>query len=505
MVFLLEKYLKGLHLGALGFFGAGVLFGCFFESSRPEPIEDIGIAQSSILLDSITSRGPVDSAVRLYLPVYDPSLDRDAKSTPQTFPSTRVIDHNSRKIIQYTVTSQRFGAWSAEREFQWNLFQLRTGFFFPQWLPDTAGLAMGTQALYGEVGKRDRFTRYVDSSGAAAERQRILTTRAAAMGLRLQLDTTGDTILIRQAIVDGPAWREGVRTGMRILAVDDSSVVGDSALARFTRWTQGDSGTRVTLITLNSAGIDTFSVVKEPVNFPSVMLDSLGGIPVISLFVFADSTLNHQTSLTEFQDALRATRQYPAFVLDLRDNPGGSLLQAVEIADELLKEGALIINQQQRSYDMNKHVPLVWSTDVYATNAGYGEGRKVVILADSGTASAAEILYVAVRDGLSAPTVGSRTYGKGIGQVVLTTPGSGLSLITHLKFLAPKGEDYHGKGLSPSLPATGSGSQQLLVAVQVAQNWVAGRPLAKASRAVSRPLRQDAESHEANRRERLWR
>ncbi len=504
VVFLTEICAKRSTFAVFAFIGAAIYSGCFFESSQPKLIHSVGFAQNSVLLDSITSRGTVDSAVRLFLPVFDPALDPEAKSALQTYPSTKVVDHISQKIIQYTVTSQRFGTWSPELEFQWNLFQLRTGFFFPQWLPDTAGLGGTTQALYHEVGKYDRFTRYVDSSGAAAERQRILTTRAAAMGLRLQLDTTGDTILIRQAVVDGPAWREGVRTGMRILAVDDSSVVGDSALVRFTQWTRGDSGTRVKLITSSTSGRDTFSVVKEPVNFPSVMLDSLGGIPIISLFVFADSTLNHQTSLTEFQDALRATKKYPALVLDLRDNPGGSLFQAVEIADEFLEEGTLIINQQQRNYDMSKHVPLVWSTDVYASNGGYGEGRKVVILADSGTASASEILYVAIRDGLSAPTVGVHTYGKGIGQVVMTTPGSGLSLITHLKFLAPKGEDYHGKGLFPSLPDTGTGAQQLLTAVKVAQKMVAGKPLTKAGADTSTTLRRDAETYEANRRERLW-
>jgi carboxyl-terminal processing protease len=493
-----------------------VVIGCFFESSLPTSVNSDNLYQDVLLLDSVPVTGSVDSVVRFYLPILEPSLGANKMEAVKTYSPVKVWDHQTRKVVQYTLTTQRFGSWNSQREFQWNLFHLRSGFFFPDSLPDTTGLASNTDSLYAEVGKHDRFTRYVDSAGAAAERQRILTTRTAAMGLRLDLDATGDTLVIRQAVVDAPAWRAGLRDGMRIVQVGDSSVVGDSGLTRFSNVTRGDSGTVVVITALGPKGLITARVVKEPVDFPAVMVDSLGGIPIISLFVFAETTYGSNSTTSEFHEALLAIKKYPVFVLDIRDDPGGSLTQCLQVSDELVKANNVMIRQEQRFFDENYYVPLYASSEATATAGGIGEGQKVVLLADSGTASAAEILYVAVRDGLNAPTVGTRTYGKGIGQVVMNSPGGGLVLITHLKFKAPNGEDYHRKGLFPTHVSEGKPSEQLMLAVNVAQDLIAPKTAAKSGAGSSqalqaqaakvlRALRHHSQRIESNRSERLWR
>jgi carboxyl-terminal processing protease len=241
-------------------------------------------------------------------------------------------------------------------------------------------------------------------------------------------------------------------------------------------------------------------VIKEPVQFPSVLIDSIGTIPVVSLFVFADSTVSGHSTATEFRDALNDIRQYPVFVLDLRQDPGGSLSQSLQVADEMLGADTLIIRQEQRFFNEKYRVPLFGAQDQKATSKGVATNRKVVLLADSGTASAAEILIASLRDNLKAPLVGTRTYGKGIGQIVLTTPGGGLALITHLHFRAPKGEDYHGKGMSPDYPVSGSGTEFLSKAVEVARNLAGQSPLAKRG-VEAKKWRQDAERIQANRAE----
>lgn len=455
-----------------------------------------------VLLDEVPVTAASDSAVQLYLPGWDPSL-KVASEGRVAYEKVKVRDHLTGRVIEYGLATQRFKTWGAEQEFYWNLFRLQTAFFFPEGMPDLQGIGFDTRELYARIGKVDRFTRYVDSAGAAEEKRRLLTTRAAALGLRLELNASGDSIVVRQAIIDAPAWRQGVRDGMRIVAVNDKPVVGDSAMQHFGKLTRGDSGVVVNLTLVGVSGTFAASITKEPVDFPSVMVDTVGGIPVISLFVFADSTLRGQNTVSEFREALRITQKAPVFVLDLRQDPGGSLNQALLVADELLKDEVPIIRQEQRYFDENYLAPLFAAKDLKATRLGLAHDRKVVLLADSGTASASEIVVAALRDGLGAPLVGTSTYGKGIGQMVLTTPGGGLALITHLHFVTSKGERYHNIGIKPDHGVDGTSAQTLEKAIAVAHD-IAGTGLAKRAPVQRVMEARDIQRIEANRRERLY-
>jgi hypothetical protein len=402
------QFLKKLENFRLGrFFLSAMVFGwlgCFFESTQPLFITaDANQNQENlILLDKVPAEGQPDSAVKLYLPSLYPGLGGESEAEDH-YGSVKVLDHHSNQVVQYALTTQRFKHWSAKQEMQWNFFHLQTSFFFPDWLPDTNGVGTNTSELYRRIGLHDQFTRYVDSSGAEKELDRLLTTRTAAMGLRLELNATGDTIVVRQSVVGGPAYLAGIRNHMRIIQVGDSSVVGDSALFRFTQWTKGDSGTVVTLTLLSAGVARVFTVVKAPVQFPSVMVDSVGSMPVVSLFVFADSTVQGYSTATEFRDALKAIQSYPVFVLDLRQDPGGSLSQCLQVADEMLGADTVIIRQEQRFFDDKYRVPLFAALDQRASSRGVGTNRKVVLLADSGSASAAEILIAGLRDNLKSP------------------------------------------------------------------------------------------------------
>jgi len=501
----MRLFRKSGYLGFAAFFSWMVFSGCLFDTSSTQPVIWVVPNPQSdlLLLDKVPADGEPDSAVGLYLPILDVGLGVGKADAPRVYPRSKVLDHVTGQVVEYVLTTQKFGNWNPDHEYDWNYFRLQTGFGFPLELPDTAGQGKSTSALYASLAATDRFTRYVDSAGAAAERQRILTTRAAALGLRLELNPTGDTLLIREAVADAPAWSAGARKGMRILGVQGHPVTGDSALPHFSLWSQGDSGVTIELTLLSASGDSlVISATKVPVDFPAVMVDTLQGVPVINLFAFAETTYGGLSSLLEFRQALLETQAYPVFILDLRQDPGGSLQQALAIADELLP-GGVIIQQEQRFFDETHFVPLTGLSRHLARAGEKGEGRKLVILADSMTASASEILIAALRDGLDAPTVGTRTYGKGIGQMVVATPGGALSLITHLKFKAPKGEDYHGKGIFPAYPVAGTPAEALLKAIDIARE-ISGLPAAKMGAPGTNFLRR-AQLLEVNRRERLRR
>src|SRR6185369_11077517 len=130
-----------------------------------------------------------------------------------------------------------------------------------------------------------------------------------------------------------------------------------SALTRFTRFTTGDSGTVLTLTVLGPSGTSNVRMVKEPVAFPSVMVDSLDGVGYIGIFSFTASTLPGKSTYTEFRDALAATRRFPVTLLDLRDNGGGTLDLTIRMCDEILSNG-IIIHELQRKVETNGVAPV---------------------------------------------------------------------------------------------------------------------------------------------------
>ena len=347
-------------------------------------------------------------------------------------------------------------------------------FPLPQGLPDTTGLTGRTRDLYTEVHKTDRFTNYFDSAAAPGAMDRITTTtKPGGLGIEVGLNESDDSVVVRRVVAGSPAGRAGIAKGMIILAIDDSSVTGDSALTRFSRFSAGDSGESAVLRMLDAGSVRDFSMVREPVAFPTVYVDSLEGIGYIAISGFMPATVADLNTAGEFRNALGATRRFAVTILDLRDNGGGSLDLTLRMCDEILPADSVVIRQEQRQFSEEDHVPLLSTITHLATGQGSAEKRSFVLLANGGSASASEIFLIAIKEATGAPLVGQKTYGKGVGQVVRGTPGKGLALVTFLKFTSRSGLDYHGHGLEPDYPDSATGDRLLLKAVDVARGKVA--------------------------------
>jgi C-terminal processing protease CtpA/Prc len=260
-------------------------------------------------------------------------------------------------------------------------------------------------------------------------------------------------------------------------------------------------------------GQKSFQLVREPVAFPTVMVDSIQGIGYLYIGSFTPNTIGSKSTHTELAEGLAATRKFPVTILDLRDNGGGSLDEAYRMCDEILPADSIIIRELQRNYDENTHVPVAAEIIVRAGAGGAGElagdgsRRKYLLLGNGHSASASEIFLVALREGAGAPLMGVKTYGKGVGQTVRKTPGQGLSLITFLKFTSRKKLDYHLHGLVPDIVDSSAGDSLLAHAAQRALAMAAG-PAAKiageagkVSAAARRDLAKRAASTEWNRRQ----
>ena len=446
--------------------------GCLFQSDDPPPERRF----STALLDTIyPASAKPDLKIGLYLPILDAFVPPGKSAPPELLPAVNVREQSGR-IVQYRLTKQRFGSWSNDLEFKWNYFLLSSMFLFPDSLPDTVGMESKTDTLYHNVLKTDAFTRYFDSLAAKSVWDQINTsTHPAAMGIEVKLSAGGDTIFVKRVVPDSPADRAGVVPGMAVLAIDDSALVGDSAIHRFTRFAPGDSGTSVTLTVSGTGGTKKATMKREPVSFPTVSVDSLPGAGYISISSFTTVTVNNKSTHGEFVDALKATRGQAVTILDLRDNPGGVLDLAIRMIDEIVPLGNVLIREKQRVYNEEKRAPLVSNKTYYATSNGVGENRagggkrQFILLSNGGSASAAEIFLVAVREALKAPIMGGKSYGKAVGQLPKQTPGKGLALITFLQFTSKSGLEYHKVGLKPDHPDSSSEDSLLLHAAELAR------------------------------------
>lgn len=480
---------------------ASLLGGCLFDSNDSHFLGGSNPA-ASVALDTLyPANAQPDRKVELFQPMLDRTLPEGSAATAETFAPVNVKEHSG-EVVQYRLTRQRFGSWTAEQEFKWAWFKLQSNFFFYTQLPDTAGLAWKTGDLFSRVHATDSFTNYFDSTRAPSIWNQINTsTKPGAIGVEVHLSATQDTVLVRRVVPGSPAANAGLLPGMAVLAVDDSSLVGDSAIERFSLFAKGDSGTATTFHMLGPQGEFDARMVRVPVAFPTVVADSLSGVGYIGISSFTLETINDKNTYLEFKDALAATKRFAVTILDLRDNHGGVLDLSIKMCDEIISSG-VIINEEQRLYDETRRAPFHTMNTYRAAEGGTGEHRRFILLTNHWTASAAEIFVVAVRENLKTPQLGERSYGKGVGQFPVNTPGKGLALVTFLHFTSSTGLDYHKKGLEPDHPDSSSSDSVLIHATQLAATLI-NSPAPKLSARESRRALQRAKAIEWNRAESL--
>jgi len=279
----------------------------------------------------------------------------------------------------------------------------------------------------------DEYTEYFTPD----EYQDFMSTlNGSFTGIGAYLEQDGDYVVIVAPIKGSPAEQAGLRTGDRILQVNGRSLVGasvDVAVGLI----QGPAGTPVTLtIQRPSEGrIFTVTLIRAKINIPEVTYRMLTeNVGYIELSSFGDSAVH------DFYQAVEDLKAQGArgLVLDLRQNPGGYLDAAVDIASAFVP----------------KDQPVVLEVGKGGTETHVSSGRlinlPVVVLVDGGTASAAEIVAGAIQDYGVGPLVGEQTFGKGTVQIILPMSGNAGALkVTVSEYLTPKGRHVHGQGLRP--------------------------------------------------------
>jgi carboxyl-terminal processing protease len=292
-------------------------------------------------------------------------------------------------------------------------------------------------ALRGLVGGLDPYSSYLDAEEYADLR---VSTAGTYAGIGIEVSTADRALRVVRPFRDSPAAAAGIQSGDMIAAIDGTPVGTDldAAMARM----RGPRGSTVKLAVtrVGQALPLEFTVERAQVDVHSVAIAALaGGYAYLRITSFSDTTTaDFNTGIARLRRELRAKPR--GIIIDLRNNPGGVLESAVDVADQLLEEGVIVT--------ADGRTPAARFT-MQATPGEVLPGVPVVVLVNGTTASAAEILAGALQDHHRAVLLGRRTFGKGSVQTVMPLSGGRAIKLTTSRYHTPSGRSIQGRGIEP--------------------------------------------------------
>jgi carboxyl-terminal processing protease len=250
-------------------------------------------------------------------------------------------------------------------------------------------------------------------------------------GIGVQFNIIKDTIIVITPVPNGPSEKLGIMSGDKIVKIDGEDATGEKINSDFVvKRLRGPKGSsvKVSIFRRGKKELLDYTIVRDkiPINSLDAAYMSTEDIGYIKLNKFA------QTTMSEFSEALSKLKKQGMknLILDLRDNNGGYLNTAIELADEFLKKGQLIVYTE--GVHSNRSVNL-------ATEKGNFEKGKLVVLINEGSASASEIVTGAVQDWDRGLVIGRRSFGKGLVQRPFTLPDLSVIRLTTAHYYTPTG------------------------------------------------------------------
>ena len=282
------------------------------------------------------------------------------------------------------------------------------------------------------------------SSFMTAEMYRLLNTGMQGRfgGIGAEITVQNEVITVVSPIDDTPAFFAGVKPGDQIIRIDDVPTKGMTAWEAVKK-IRGPENTSVTLTILRKPAKKPkqFTITRAMINIKTVKHklydDHIGYVRLSS---FQEKTAaDLKAALGEME---QKTGPLKGLILDMRNNPGGLLDQAVKVSDHFLKSGVIVSTRGRTRFSENR---------ARARNHGNEPAYPIVILVNEGTASAAEIVSGALQDNRRALVLGARTFGKGSVQTILPLDDGSAVKLTTAKYYTPNGRVVHENGIVPDV------------------------------------------------------
>ena len=259
------------------------------------------------------------------------------------------------------------------------------------------------------------------------------------VGIGVQLQDENDEIVVAAPIEGSPADEAGVEAGDVVVAVDGESVRGED-ISEVVRKVKGPEGSMVELTILREGEERVFDLERAEIKAPVASWALIPGSDVAHVRLSSFSN----DSATELRDAFEEARVAGAhsFVLDLRNNPGGRLDQAVQIAGDFLKPGSVVYIRQEASGEREK---------IEVEDGAGPIGMPLAVLVNGGSASSSEILAGALRDNDRATVIGETTFGTGTVLSEFTLRDGSAILLGTAEWLTPDGDFIRETGILPDV------------------------------------------------------
>lgn len=269
-------------------------------------------------------------------------------------------------------------------------------------------------------------------------------TRGAFGGLGIEISQQDGMVQVIAPIDDTPAFHAGVQAGDLITHVDGESLMG-LTLPEAVDLMRGPVGSEIIITVLRDGVSEPFdlSIIRDTIRIQAVRIRTEGNIVVLRLTTFNEQTYdNLQSGLAEAIDDLGGIDNLRGVVLDMRNNPGGLLMQAIRVSDAFLDRGEIVSTRGRENSVGERH---------NATPGDLIEGRPMVVLINGGSASASEIVAGALQDHHRAVVVGTRSFGKGSVQSLIPLRGDGAMRLTTSLYYTPSGRSIQALGVSPDI------------------------------------------------------
>ncbi|MDH5454629.1 MAG: S41 family peptidase, partial [Gammaproteobacteria bacterium] len=293
-------------------------------------------------------------------------------------------------------------------------------------------------AIRGMVSDLDAHSQYLD---AGEYRDIRISTTGSYTGVGIEVDEVGGNVVVVTPFADSPAARSGIRSGDRIVAVDDVAVETHGLQETIGRL-RGQVGSSVKISVLRDDEVIDHEVRRQIIRMTSVHKEFLApSYGYVRVSQFSENTARELSqAVDDLQDANHG--MLDGLVLDLRNNPGGVLDAAVDVTDLFLDAG-VIVTADGRSIDSR-----------FTRSAHRGDildGAALVVIVNGGSASASEIVAGALQDHNRALIVGTETFGKGLVQTVVPLSKGRAIKLTTSRYYTPSGDSIHEVGITPDV------------------------------------------------------
>lgn len=304
----------------------------------------------------------------------------------------------------------------------------QTLYFIERLYLDTTNLERLTDnALVSIMKELDPHSSYISKKDIQAMNEPL---QGNFDGIGVEFALINDTLTINSTIPGGPSEKVGIRAGDKIIAVDGETISGTGlTIERVHKYLRGPKGTKVKVSVVRKGVMGEMDFVITRDKIP---LNSIDSYYVIGdNIVYLRLTRFAATSYKELLEALNALKVVPkGIILDFRGNPGGYLMAAIQIANEFLEDGQMIVYTEGRT---------VKKMEEYANGNGILKNIPVAVLIDENSASASEIVSGAIQDWDRGIIIGRRSFGKGLVQQQLPLPDGSALRLTVARYHTPSG------------------------------------------------------------------